>query len=358
MTFKDSPVLVAAVSGIASALAVSAILVATGTVADDGDPGGERAVARDAPAAPSLRGVYEQARRGVVLVEARRPGTPRPSGPPRRGDGVATGSGFVIDDRGHVVTNEHVLAGGSEVTVGFGRRDAKKARVVGRDASTDLALLRVGREKADDFEPLRLGDSRAVRVGDIAVAVGNPFGLDRTLTVGVVSGTGRRMDAPNGFSIDDAVQTDAAINPGNSGGPLLNGTGEVIGVPSQSRGEGLSFAVPVDTVKRVVAELRRHGRVRRAFLGVSITDPPRGERSAARRGALVSDISRGGPAAEAGVREGDVIVEVGGGAVRSPAALSRAVAKRRPGETVAVVVVRGERRVTLRTELAERPRER
>lgn len=355
MTFKDSPVLVAGASGIVSALAVSAILLGTGSVGDDEGAGGERAVARDVPSTPSLRGLYKQARKGVVLVEARRRGAPRPSGPPRRGDGVATGSGFVIDDRGHVVTNDHVVAGGGEVTVGFGRRDAQKARVVGRDASTDLALLRVGRAKARDFEPLALGESRAVRVGDLAIAVGNPFGLDRTLTVGVVSGTDRKIKAPNGVSIDEAVQTDAAINPGNSGGPLVNGAGAVIGVASQSRGAGLAFAVPVDTVKRVVSELRRHGRVRRAYLGISTADSPRAAGTAGRGGARVADLRRGGPAAEAGVREGDVIVEVGGRTVRSPAGLSRTVARLRPGNTVRVVALRGNRRVTLRIELTARP---
>ena len=358
MRVTDSPLLAALGGGIVAALTVSALLVAIGPVGDDDDGRDESASARAAPTAPSLRDLYRRARRGVVLVEARRPGVPRPSGPPRRGDGIATGSGFVIDDRGHVVTNDHVVAGRREVTVGFARRDAREAKVVGRDPSTDLALLRVGREKAEDFRPLPLGDSDAVSVGDMAIAVGNPFGLERTLTAGVVSGTDREIDAPNGFTIDDAVQTDAAINSGNSGGPLLDGSGEVIGVTSQSRGDGLAFAVPVDTVKKVVLQLRRHGRVRRAYLGVSTTEPGRDGRSAARRGAFVTDVSRDGPAAEAGVREGDVIVELDGSPVRSPAAIARAIERRRPGDTVAVVVARGERRVTVRAELAERPRER
>jgi S1-C subfamily serine protease len=358
MTFRNSPFLAAAGGAIVGALAVCALLLATGAVGDDDELRDEGASARAAPPAPSLRDIYQGARRAVILVEARRPGTRRPSGPPRPGDGIATGSGFVIDDRGHVVTNDHIVVGRSEVTVGFGRSDAERARVVGRDPSTDLALLRVGREQAGDFEPLPLGDSRAVRVGDAAIAVGNPFGLERTLTAGVVSATGREIDAPNGFSIDDAVQTDAAINSGNSGGPLLSGDGQVIGVNSQGRSQGIAFAVPVDTVKKVVAELRRGGRVRRAYLGISTTEPASTGRSAARRGAVITDIRRAGPAAEAGAREGDVIVELGGRAVRSPAALARAVEQRRPGDSVAVVVARGERRVTLRAELGERPRER
>jgi len=334
--------------GIAAGLAVAGLFVATGAVGDDGEAEGP------APAASAARAtssdVYERARRGVVLVEARRPGTPRPSGPPRRGDGVATGSGFVIDEEGQVVTNDHVVAGRSEVSVGFNRRDEEAAEVLGRDPSTDLALLRVGRDKARDFRPLPLGDSDAVRVGDAAIATGNPFGLERTLTAGVVSATGRSIDAPNGFSIDGAVQTDAPINSGNSGGPLLNARGEVIGVNSQSRGDGLAFAVPVDTVREVVAELRRHGRVRRAYLGVSTTEP----RPNGRRGALVTDVNRKGPADRAGLRGGDVIVEVGGRRVRSPADVARAVERRSPGDKVEVVVVRGEHRLTVRARLAER----
>ena len=204
------------------------------------------------------------------------------------------------------------------------------------------------RRKADDFTPLPLGDSAAVRVGDPAIAIGNPFGLDRTLTAGVVSGTDREIDAPNGAPIVDAVQTDAAINSGNSGGPLLNESGEVIGVNSQGRGEGLNFAVPVDTVKKVVADLKRDGRVRRAFLGVSTTD--------SRRGALVTDITRGAPADDAGVRDGDVIVEIGGRRVRSSSDVARAIERRRPGDRVEVVVTRDGRRVTVRAELVERPR--
>ena len=344
--------LTAAVGGVVAALVLSAVLLAAGVLDDDEHGGGARgAAAAETP----LRELFDRARRGVVLVEARKPGTPAPTGPPRRGDGVATGSGFVIDEGGYVVTNDHVVAGGSKITVGFNRKDSRDARVVGRDASTDLALLQVGREKAGDFRPLPLGSSAAVRVGDSAVAIGNPLGLERTLTAGVVSATDREIDAPNGASITRALQTDAAINSGNSGGPLLNDEGEVIGVNSQGGGEGIAFAVPVDTVKEVVSALRRDGRVRRGYLGVS-TAPAVRRRGSARRGALVSDVSRGGPASRAGIRTGDVLVELGGREVRSPAALARAVAGRRPGEALEVKVVRGKRRITLSAELAERPR--
>jgi putative serine protease PepD len=350
MTLKRSPFLPAAVGGLVSAAAVAGIMLATGAIGDEGEPGGERATASAAPSPTAVQDVYEAARRGVVLVEARQPGVRRPTGPPRRGDGIATGSGFVIDDRGYVVTNDHIVAGGSEVSVGFSRDDEQDANVVGRDPSTDLALLRVDDDKAAELKPLPLGDSDEVRIGDPAIAIGNPFGLERTLTAGVVSATDRHINAPDGFSIDDAVQTDAPINSGNSGGPLLNADGEVIGVNSQSRGEGLGFAVPVDIVKDVIPKLRRDGEVRRAYLGVSTTD--------ARRGALVKEITDAGPADNAGVRRGDVIAELGGRPIRSPGDVARTVGRQQPGNGVEIVVVRGERRITLRAELAERPSER
>ena len=184
---------------------------------------------------------------------------------------MATGTGFVIDSDGSIVTNDHVAAGGSKVSVRFGERGKRiDARVVGRDPDTDLALLRIDPKRAD-FDALSLGESNAVRVGDAAIAIGNPFGLERSLTLGVVSATDREIDAPDGRPIRDAVQTDAAINPGNSGGPLLDATGRVIGVNSQGRAAGIGFAVPVDTLKRVLPQLRRGGRkaTRRAFLGIT-----------------------------------------------------------------------------------------
>ena len=331
--------------------AVAGILLAAGAIGDDDETSAVAPARRGAPL--SVRALYERARNGVVLVDARRPGVRPRTGPPRRGDGVATGSGFVIDERGHVVTNDHVVAGRSVVAIGFRGRDRDvRAKVVGRDPSTDLALLRVDPDEAGDLAPIPLGDSDRVRVGDTAIAIGNPFGLERTLTTGVVSGTDRDIDAPNGFAIGDAVQTDAAIASGSSGGPLLDDAGRVIGVNSQSRrdgeggGAGIGLAVPVDTVKDVVPQLRRHGEVKRAYLGVSTT--------AARRGARVVDVVDGGPADDAGVRQGDVIVELGGRDVRSPGDVADAVTERRPGRRVELVVVRGARRTALRARLGER----
>ena len=252
---------VAVVSAVASALAVCAILLVAGAFEDE--PQDERRAGPVAPAvgAASPRDIYARTRLGVVLIDHRPPGVKPRTGAPTRDDGVATGSGFVIDRQGHIVTNQHIVTGRGRTTVQFDRDDDPvAATIIGRDASTDLALVKVDPGDAGELRPLALGDSRAVRVGDDAIAIGNPYGLERSLAVGVVSATGRTIDAPNRAKIRDAVQTDAPINPGNSGGPLLNSAGRVIGVISQGRGNGVAFAVPVDTVERVVAKLRRRAR--------------------------------------------------------------------------------------------------
>jgi len=247
----------AVVGGLASALAVCAIFVAAG--AFDDDSGGDQAAERPAappPAAASVRDVYRRSRLSVVVVDHRPPGVRPRRGPPTREDGVATGTGFVIDRAGHIVTNQHIVAGRGTTTVQFAAgEEPVRATVVERDASTDLAIVRVAPRRVARLRPLALGDSDAVEVGDTAIAIGNPLGLQRSLTVGVVSAVGRTISAPDGSKIRDAVQTDAPINPGNSGCPLLDGAGRVIGVVSQGRGNGIAFAVPVDTVKRLVAEL-------------------------------------------------------------------------------------------------------
>lgn len=252
----------AAVSGVLSATAVCAILFAAGAF-DDGRAAEPAAAPITATTpVPSVGDVYRRVRLGVVLVEHRPPGVRPRTGPPTRKDGIATGSGFVIDRRGHVVTNQHIVAGRGSTTVQFGPGEKPVgATIVGRDASTDLALVRVdpGEARAP-LRPLALGDSEAVGIGDPAIVVGNPYGLERSLAAGVVSATDRTIDAPNGAKIDHAVQIDAPINPGNSGGPLLDGHARVIGVISQGRGNGIAFAVPVDTLERVIAELRRRGR--------------------------------------------------------------------------------------------------
>jgi putative serine protease PepD len=335
--------LVALIAGLVAAVAVSAVILGAGIGDDDG--GTDAPAIMAASGGPSVREVFERAQRGIVRIDARPPGTPIPSGPPREDDGVATGTGFVIDSNGSIVTNDHVAAGGSKISVRFGPKGKRiDARIVGRDPSTDLALLRIDPKSAGTIGTLPLGDSKSVRVGDPAIAIGNPFGLERSLTLGVVSSTDRQIDAPNGAAIDHVVQTDAAVNPGNSGGPLLDGAGRVIGVNSQGRGggTGIAFAVSVDTLKRVLPALRSGKRpAARAFLGVSMGGG----------GTRVADVVHGGAADTAGIRSGDAIVSVDGGRTRTPDDVARAVARHKPGETVTVVVRRGSRQLTLRAKL-------
>jgi S1-C subfamily serine protease len=364
-------VLIALLSGLAAALSVSAVFMAAG--AFDDDSSAPRAAASPSAAVSEPASVvFRRSRSGVVLVEARRPGTPLSFGRPSREDGVATGTGFLVDEAGHIVTNDHVAAGGRVVTVQAGQRTRRvRARIVGRDPSTDLALLRVNPREAPGLAPLPLGDSDDVRVGDTAIAVGNPFGLQRTLTVGVVSAIDRSIDAPDGFPIDGAVQTDAAINPGNSGGPLLDSAGRVIGVLAQSESgsTGIAYAVPVDTLRRVIPELRRDGRVERAHLGVATVelepDLARTLGLPRREGLVVSDVTGGSPADDAGVRGarsiergaprgGDVLLAIDGTPLTETSDLTAALERLRPGQEVELAVLRDGRRLTLEAELGRR----
>jgi putative serine protease PepD len=334
------PLLAAVAGGVASGLVVAAIMTAT----DDDEPAARPQAAPERVA--SVEEIYARARDAVVVVEARPSGVPWPRGRPREDDGVATGSGFAIGGR-RVVTNHHVVADADEVVVHRrGRR--VPARVVGSDPSTDLALLRLRPAAAERLESLPLGDSRDVRPGDLAVAIGNPLGLTRSVTAGVVSAIGRRIDAPDGAPIRDAIQTDAAINPGNSGGPLLDAEGRVIGVLSQGQGDGIAFAVPVRTLQRVTPQLERWGEVRRGYLGVTTGAAPGG-------GARVADVVERGPAARAGLREGDVIVAVGGRRVRGPGDLAQIVVERRPGERVEVEYRRDGETRSANVQLGRRP---
>ena len=285
----------------------------------------------------SLADVYARTTGAVVRIDARPPGTPLPKGPPTESDGVATGSGFLIDKQGDIVTNDHVVEGGSVISIQAGEHGKRvAAKVVGTDPATDLALIKIDAADAAKITPLELGRLDDVRIGDPALAIGGPFGLQRTLTVGVVSAKDREIQAPDGSTTKGVVQTDAPINPGNSGGPLLDGQGRVIGVNSQTRGDGLGFAVGVDTVRRVLPSLKAGKKgVQRAFLGVS-TGEARGA-----TGALVRDVTRGSAAASAGVRDGDSIVAVDGRPVRNPGDLLAAVGRHDAGDSVAITVSRG-----------------
>jgi putative serine protease PepD len=345
-----STLIAALLGGLVSGLAVAVILLAAGATDDDEDEPAVRApetaaAEPSAPAAPTIDQLYRRARTAVFVVEGAPAGVDWPEGPPREDDGVATGTGFAVPG-GRIVTNQHVVAGADRVAVRLAGRRVR-ARVVGSDAATDLALLRLPPRRARRLATLPLGNSAGVRPGDAAFALGNPFGLTRTVTTGVVSAVGRSITAPDGSRIRDVIQTDAAINPGNSGGPLLDVEGRVIGVISQSRGDGLGFAVPVDTLRRVTPQLVRHGEVRRAYLGVTTT--------AGQGGARVIETAPGAPAAQEGLRAGDVIVSVQGERVAGPAALVEAIEQERPGRRVQIEFRRGSQSRSVTVVLGTRP---
>jgi S1-C subfamily serine protease len=275
------------------------------------------------------------------------------------------GSGFVIDRNGDILTNDHVVAGAKGVRVGFSGGTSYPATVVGTDATTDLAVLRV-RAPASALHPLAFDDSSHTAVGDQVYAIGNPFGLDRTMTAGIVSATGRDIHAPNGLTIPNAIQTDAPINHGNSGGPLLDDNGRVVGVNAQIQGGtvdanvGVGFAISSNTARSVSQQLIAHGRVEHGWLGVEVqTIHPsvsKTVRGLPRHGVVVASVARGGPAAKAGIEAatrhvtvngvtallgGDSIVAVDGKPVHTSIQLADAIAGRKPGDRLTLELVRG-----------------
>jgi S1-C subfamily serine protease len=274
------------------------------------------------------------------------------------------GSGFVIDSEGHILTNAHVVDGSGPVFVSFSNNDKVEATVVGKDDSTDTALLKVT-ESSDALRPLALGSSTSVEVGDPVVAIGNPFGLDRTVTSGIVSAVARQIQAPNGFPINNAIQTDAAINHGNSGGPLLNMQGQVIGINSQiadsgvDANVGVGFAIPIDMVKQIASDLEKNGRVTHAWLGISLSpiDATLADqvKLAAKKGAMVQSVEPGSPAAKAGLRAatdqtvldgetyaigGDIITAIDGKQIATITDLQSAIQEHRSGDVVKLSVAR------------------
>ena len=378
---------------------VFGVLALAGAFDDDDDGGGDREPARavqqqQAPgqpvqSPPAARGRWPTSMRGCRRAwcssrprvgggRACRGSLPFPFPDPDGGNAprvepppepTASGSGFVIDaGKGLIVTNQHVVEGTDEVRIRFGEEgEPVDAKVRGSDASTDIALLEVDPDdvEGDKLTAVSLGSSQGLRPGDATIAIGAPFGLAGTVTTGIVSALDRTITAPNGFQIDGVVQTDAAINPGNSGGPLLDAAGRVIGINSQiaagsaQTNSGVGFAVPVDTLKAVVPDLERDGKVDRAYLGVSsqrLTEEVADRLNIDRRdGALVAQVVNDGPADDAGVHQRDVIVEIDGKPVDSPDDVVSAVTARKPGDEIEIKVVRGKDEKTLKAELGKRP---
>jgi S1-C subfamily serine protease len=279
-----------------------------------------------------------------------------------------TGSGFLWDEFGHVVTNYHVVQGGQTFSVTLADGSTHQARVVGFEPRKDLAVLHI-ETKNLALKPLAIGRSDALLVGQNVIAIGNPFGLDRTLTTGVISALGREFPTKDGFVIEDVIQTDASINPGNSGGPLLDSHGRAIGVNTaifspSGASAGISFAIPIDTVSRIVPQLIRFGKVRRAGLGVTVL-PDHFARSWGVDGIIVREVVAGSGAARAGMRSleldrrgsivaADIIQLVGGKRIRSFAELSNVLDNRAPGEVVTVQVLRdGKDKLEMKIPLVE-----
>ena len=326
----------------------------------------------------SVEQVYNEDGPGVVSVDVASEG------------GGSSGSGFVLDENGHIVTNQHVVDGADRVSVTFSGGERRQAEVIGEDPSTDLAVLRVDAPE-DMLTPLTLGDSQSLDVGESVIAIGNPLDVGTSATTGIVSGLGRPIEAPNNYTIDNAVQTDAAINPGSSGGPLLDSRGTVIGVNSQIQSstgsfQGVGFAIPVNTVKNVVEQLITTGEVEHGYIGVQMFDAGVAELASyagsspeefaeeyeiPESGAIVVEATEGGPAAQSGIsggeeREiadlpvplGDVITDIEGTPVRSPEDVISVVNSRKPGDNVEMTVVSpGEEPRQVELQLGSRPEE-
>jgi S1-C subfamily serine protease len=346
-------------------------------------PFGATSNANDGDAGLTAGDIYKRDAPGVVFVRSQivqRTQSPFDFGLPQEQQGEATGSGFVVDQAGTILTNAHVVNGATKVTVQFQNKESVEAKVLGKDESTDLALLKVD-PTGLKLTPLTLGSSKGVQVGDPAIAIGNPFGLERTLTTGVISAVQRTIQAPNNFQIDDVLQTDAPINPGNSGGPLIDATGKVIGINSQiatggsgSQGSvGIGFAVPIDTAKQIIPDLKQSGRVDRGYLGIvsaTVDKTLKDLNLPVDHGALVQSVAPGGPADKAGIRAGDlpatldnhpiqlggdIITKIAGKEIRTKDDLQAAVADRKSGDRVKVTLWRASKVKTVEVMLGERP---
>jgi Do/DeqQ family serine protease len=278
-------------------------------------------------------------------------------GMPRRRQQTSLGSGVIIEKGGLILTNNHVVKDADEITVKFANKQEAKGKVVGTDPKTDLAVIRVTTK--EDLPVVALGNSDTLHVGEWAIAIGNPFGLDHTLTVGVISATGRSEVGIAAY--ENFIQTDASINPGNSGGPLLNIRGEVIGINTAivASGQGIGFAIPVNMARKVMEDLVKKGKVTRGWLGVGIQPlTPELAKSfglGADEGILVNQVMPKSPAEAAGLKTGDLILTVDGKPVKDPRQLQRIVAEAEIGKSIEVTILREKQKRTLRVQIGEMP---
>jgi len=388
-----SPFLSALLGGLVVAV-FGLIAIAAGWIQSDGGSTTTVAAPLTAPVKESsdeevgnvVNQIYQADGEGVAFIESQLE-APESEGfnpfgevEPESG-GTATGSGFVIDDEGHILTNNHVIEGAGKVTVKLG--DSEKtwdAEVVGTDPGTDVALLQVDAPKSE-IHPLTLGRSSEAEVGDPVVAIGNPFGLDRTVTSGIVSALQRDIQAPNGFSISHVIQTDAAINPGNSGGPLINAEGAVIGINAQiatggggNGNVGIGFAIPIDTVRAEIEQLKNKGEVEHAFIGISggtITpELSKALNLPVDEGVIVQSVTKDGPADKAGIEAGgteaqingqqvrlggDIITEVDGKKLKNMDELVEIIQGHEPGDELQLTILRGDQEKTADVTLGDQP---
>jgi S1-C subfamily serine protease len=375
---------ISGVIGGAIVAVVFAVLLATGVVG-----GSEKTVVQQGISSSttgtagtkSVNEIYKQSAPGVVSIKTKvSTGSSDLFGAQQQG--TASGTGVVVSKDGYIVTNAHVVENHQgNPTVEFSDNKTVTAKIVGTDPSNDVAVLKVDSGN-HDLKPLPLGDSGKLEVGSPVVAIGNPFGLDQTVTTGILSALQRSITAPNDFQISNVIQTDAAINPGNSGGPLLDADGNVIGINSQiatsggSQGNvGIGFAVPINTVKTIIPQLEKSGKVDYAYLGVKTMslDPTLASKinfGGYKNGALVQCVVKGGPAAKAGLSsgadtatingqqvtiDGDLIIKIDSAAIKGSEAVQGAVLAKKAGDSVTITVVRGGKKKDLTAKLGSRP---
>jgi putative serine protease PepD len=360
-------VLTALISGAAGA----GLLLATGargrTTNTTITPAPTAAVTSESSGATTLdaSALYADTAAGVVDITSRgvsaSSGAASPFGGPGQSESTATGTGFVVDGKGHIVTAAHVVDGASSITVKFQDGTTRTAKLLGKDDATDVAVLSVDASGLT-LHPLALGSSASLDVGDAVAAIGDPFTYERSMSTGIVSGLDRTISAPNGFTVAHAIQTDAAVNPGNSGGPVLDAEGKVIGIVDQiatngssDTSSGVGFAVPIDLVKSELPQLEAGHAVTHAYLGVSTSTADTSTADTSTAGALVQSVTSGGPADAAGLRSGDIVTALGTTTIKGTNDLVATIAAHQPGDRVTATVRRGSKTIKVTVTLGTQP---